>query len=282
MTAVETPPPPAQETRRCPRCGGELTIQQEWCLNCGADVSSTIAPPPNWRGPAVLVGVLLTIAAVALILALVELAEDPEQVATQPAATPSPAATAAPTVAPESTTIPPATDDGSGTPEIADWPAGKDAWTVVLESSATRSAAETRANELVQQGVPVGILESDDYSSLEPGRFVVFSGQYDSQRAADQALKDLTGTGRGRLRAPRGAGILVRRRERHAVADAQPDRQPDRDPGLPVASCGQNGRSRSTASAASGCRSTTPGSGVAESTSTGISAAIEPASAPRS
>ena len=193
MTAVETPPPPAQETRRCPRCGGELTIQQEWCLNCGADVSSTIAPPPNWRGPAVLVGVLLTIAAVALILALVELAEDPEQVATQPAATPSPAVTAAPTVAPESTTIPPATDDGSGTPEIADWPAGKDAWTVVLESSATRSAAETRANELVQQGVPVGILESDDYSSLEPGRFVVFSGQYDSQRAADQALKDLTG-----------------------------------------------------------------------------------------
>ena len=64
---------------------------------------------------------------------------------------------------------------------------------MVLESSATRSAAETRANELVQQGVPVGILESDDYSSLEPGRFVVFSGQYDSQRAADQALKDLTG-----------------------------------------------------------------------------------------
>jgi SPOR domain len=189
MTAVETPPPPAQEIRRCPRCGGELTTEQEWCLNCGADVSSTIAAPPSWRGPAVLVSVLLTIAAVALILALVELAEDPEQVATQPAATPSPAAT----VTPEPTTIPPATDDGTGTPEVADWPAGKDAWTVVLESSATRSAAETRADELAQQGVAVGILESDDYSSLEPGRFVVFSGQYDSRRAADQALVDLSG-----------------------------------------------------------------------------------------
>jgi SPOR domain len=193
VTAVETPPPPAQETRRCPRCGGELTTQQEWCLNCGADVSSTIAAPPSWRGPAVLVGVLLTIAAVALILALVELAEDPEQVAQQPAATPAPTAAVAPTVTPESTTIPPATDDGTGTPEIADWPAGKDAWTVVLESSATRAAAEARANELSQQGVPVGILESDDYSSLEPGRFVVFSGQYDSQRAADQGLEDLSG-----------------------------------------------------------------------------------------
>jgi hypothetical protein len=142
-----------------------------------------------------LVGVLLAIAAAALILALVELAGDAEQVAEQPAATPAPpAATPAPTITPESTTIPPATDDGSGTttPEIADWPAGKDAWTVVLEASETRAAAETRANELAQQGIPVGILDSDEYGTLEPGRFVVFSGQYDSQRAAEQAQKDLS------------------------------------------------------------------------------------------
>jgi hypothetical protein len=193
VTAVETPPPAAQETRRCPRCGAELTAEQEWCLSCGADVSSTIAAPPSARGPLALVGLLLALAAVALILALVELAGDAEQVSEQPAATPTPATTPAPTVTPESTTIPPATDDGGGTPEIADWPAGKDAWTVVLESSSTRSAAETRADELAQQGIPVGILESDDYSSLEPGRVVVFSGQYDSQRAADQALEDLEG-----------------------------------------------------------------------------------------
>jgi hypothetical protein len=198
VTAVETPPPtPAQETRRCPRCGAELTQQQEWCLNCGADVSSTIAAPPSWRGPAALVGVLLAIAAAALILALVELAGDAEQVAQQPAATPTPpaAATPAPTVTPESTTIPPATDDGGAgtTPEIADWPAGKEAWTVVLEASETRSAAEARATELAQQGIAVGILDSDEYGSLEPGRFVVFSGQYDSQRAAEQGLADLQG-----------------------------------------------------------------------------------------
>jgi hypothetical protein len=195
VTAVQTPQP-AQQTRRCPRCGGELTPQQEWCLNCGADVSSTIAAPPSWRGPVALVGLLLAIAAAALVLALVELAGDPEQVAQQPAPTPTPsaAATPAPTVTPESTTIPPATDDGTDTtPEIADWPAGKDAWTVVLESSSTRAAAEARANELAQQGIPVGILDSDEYSSLEPGRFVVFSGQYDSQRAAEQALEDLSG-----------------------------------------------------------------------------------------
>ena len=200
MTAVETPPPAeAPEARRCPRCGSELTTQQEGCLNCGADVSSTIAAPPSWRGPIALVAALLAIAALALVLALVELAGDPEQVAQQPAATPTPppATTPAPTVAPEAT-IPPATDDGTTTtPEIADWPAGKDAWTVVLEASSTREAAEARAEELAQQGIPVGILDSDDYGSLEPGRFVVFSGQYDSQRAADQALSDLSGQVQG-------------------------------------------------------------------------------------
>jgi SPOR domain len=192
VTAVETPPP-ATETRRCPRCGSTLTPQQEWCLQCGADVSSTIAAPPSWRGPIALVGGLLVIALVALVLALVELAGDPEQVAEQPAATATPVPTTTTVPTPEATTIPPATDDGSTgtTPEIADWPAGKDAWTVVLEAAGTREAAEARATELAQQGIPVGILDSNDYPSLEPNKFVVFSGQYDTERAADQALQGL-------------------------------------------------------------------------------------------
>ncbi len=197
MSAVETPPPaPPTEARRCPRCGSSLTAEQEWCLNCGADVSSTIATPPSWRGPIALVAGLLVIALAALILALVELAGDAEQVAPQASATPAPTAQpVTPTVTPESTTIPPATSEGEAgtTPEIADWPAGKDAWTVVLESSATQAAAQVRADELSQQGIPVGLLSSDDYPTLEPGRWVVFSGQYDSQRAAEQGLEDLSG-----------------------------------------------------------------------------------------
>lgn len=199
MSAAETQTPaPGIQQRRCPRCGAALTGEQEWCLECGAGVAATVAAPPNWRGPVALVAVLLTVAAAAVIVALVELAGDPEQVTEQPAAaTPPPAAaTPAPglTPTPEATTIPPASDAGSAgtTPEIADWPAGKDAWTVVLESSATEEAARTRAQELAEQGVPVGILNSDDYPSIEPGRWVVFSGQYDSQRAADQALGDLS------------------------------------------------------------------------------------------
>jgi SPOR domain len=205
VSAVETPPPatppPPEENapRRCPRCGSELTPQQEWCLACGADVGTKIASAPGWRGPVALVVGLLAIAAIALALALVELAGDAETVGPQAATpTPTPTAlqpTATGTATPESTTIPPATSEGGPgtTPEIADWPAGKDAWTVVLESASTQEAATARANELAAQGVPVGLLNSDDYSSLEPHKWVVFSGQYDSRRAATQALTDLSG-----------------------------------------------------------------------------------------
>jgi septal ring-binding cell division protein DamX len=147
----------------------------------------TVASPPSWRGPVLLVGALLAVAVIALVLALVELAGDAEQVAEQPAATPAPAA---PAPTPESTTIPPAS---TTTPSIAEWPAGTTAWTIVLESSATREAADARAEELAGQSVAVGVLDSNDFSSLEPDRFVVFSGQYDSRRAADQARQALSG-----------------------------------------------------------------------------------------
>jgi len=197
---VEDPKPEVQaEQRRCPRCGAALTNEQELCLECGAGVGATIARPPSWRGPVALVAVLLAIAAAALVLALVELAGDAEQVEPQPVATQQPPpATTAPTPAPGSTTVPPATETpgaaatpGASTGQIATWPEGATAWTVVLESSATESAAEERAQELSEQGVAVGILDSDDYGALEPDRHVVFSGQYDSQRAADQALAAL-------------------------------------------------------------------------------------------
>jgi septal ring-binding cell division protein DamX len=189
VSVTEGPAPPAAEpaaeARRCPRCGSGLTPEQEWCLNCGSEVGMTVVSPPSWRGPVLLVGSLLALALIALVLALVELAGDPEQV-TPAAATPAPATTPAPT--PGSTTIPPA-----ATPTTSEWPSGTTAWTIVLESSATREAADARAQELAGQGIAVGVLDSNDFSSLEPNRFVVFSGQYDSRRAAAQARRDLSG-----------------------------------------------------------------------------------------
>ena len=126
----------------------------------------TIVSPPSGVGQCA--GREWMIAVIALVLALVELAADAEQVAPA-AATPVPTmATPAPT--PESTTIPsrrrPRADRGV---------AGTTAWTIVLESSATRRRP-TPGHEELRQGMP-SACSTRTTSSLEPDRFLVFSGQ---------------------------------------------------------------------------------------------------------
>jgi septal ring-binding cell division protein DamX len=243
--SVETPPtqpapPPAPAPRACPRCGAGLAPDQEWCLNCGADVGARVADTPRWRVPVVIVGVLLVAALAAVALALVELADDDQQVAqAPPAQTPPPTPTPTPPAPPTGeqpapgeagatpgATVPEASDDataqgqsgdatvtptpspesegtspgatttpghggatGGGT--IAEWPSGKTAWTVVLESATSKSAADAKATELSSDGTSVGVLHSDDFSSLNSGYWVVFSGQYDSKSAAQDALQSL-------------------------------------------------------------------------------------------
>jgi len=209
VSTVETPPPPTPVERRCPRCDARLSAEQEWCLNCGAAVSTRIAEPRGWRASVAVVGVLLALALVAVILALVELAGPAEGV-TEVAQTPTPAATTAPpaaTPAPsaEGTVTPGATP--SATPEggttapaadLAEWPEGRTAWTVVLNSSGTREDAERIANELAGKGVPgVGVLDSDDFESLGPDSFVVFSGTYPGRAEADEALAQVRGQAGG-------------------------------------------------------------------------------------
>jgi septal ring-binding cell division protein DamX len=219
VSAVETPPaaPPPTE-RRCPRCGATLTDEQEWCLECGAAVGTRIAGPRGWRAPLAIIGVLLALAAIAIVIALVELAGDAEQVR-EAAATPTPAVTpAAPTTTPapetgEATAPPeqpsptaapgePEAGRAGGTPPLAEWPEGQTAWTLVLNSSGTREDAERLAAELSAKGVPVGVLDSDDFRSLGQDSFVVFSGQYPTRKAAEDAL--------GTIRAQAGGGSARR------------------------------------------------------------------------
>jgi hypothetical protein len=258
--SLETPPAPPTEpaTRVCPRCGASLTPDQEWCLNCGADVGVRVASTPRWRVPLILVGLLVAAALGAVVLALVELADDNNpQVAATPTAQPQAAApTATPAPSPPAgeqpapgeagatgTPVPEASDDqtatgqsstgstpeneggntssgqgstgqsgntssgqgstgtgstgsgsssGSGSVTVATWPAGKTAWTVILESATSKSAADQKAQELGADGTSVGVLHSDDFSSLNKGYWVVFSGQYDSKSSAQSALSGLT------------------------------------------------------------------------------------------
>jgi hypothetical protein len=80
----------------------------------------------------------------------------------------------------------------TGTGGIISWPSGEDGYTVVLRSTPTsqgRGPAESAAQQARNNGLPeVGILESSDYSSLNPGYYVTFTGVYDSENEAENAL----------------------------------------------------------------------------------------------
>jgi hypothetical protein len=221
VSAVQTPPPDQQPTgRQCPRCGAAMTDEQEWCLACGAAVGTRVVPAPGWRLPIAIAGVIVVVAAIAVAVAIIQLADDTDQVAQNPpAATPQPAATPAPGATPDATTLTPeptlpeasgqetpeptatpeptTTPEPSTTPEAtgnagsgdATWPSGKSGWTVVLSSDPSESEAKDAAEQFAGDGISgVGVLHSDNFSSLKSGYWVVFSGRYDSQSEASDAL----------------------------------------------------------------------------------------------
>jgi hypothetical protein len=129
-----------------------------------------------------------------------------------PSVTPVPGeeggATPTPTTSPVPTPSASATPDGAATPTagLAEWPEGRTAWTVVLNSSGTREDAERLAGELATKGVPdIGVLDSDDFESLGPDSFVVFSGTYEQESEAQAALakiRDQAGGGSTRRIVP--------------------------------------------------------------------------------
>jgi septal ring-binding cell division protein DamX len=183
-------------------------------LECGAAVGTRIAGPRGWRASVAVVGVLLALALIAVILAIVELA-GPAETVTEVPQTPTPApsavaptATASPSVDATSTPSPTASPDGGTvSPALEPWPKGRTAWTVVLNSSGTRADAERIAGELAAKGVTnIGVLDSNDFESLGPDSFVVFTGTYPNRAAADAALaqvRDRAGGGSTRRIVPK-------------------------------------------------------------------------------
>ena len=121
-------------------------------------------------------------------------------------ATPTPAPT---TAAPGVTPSPSATPDSAATPtgpasttgSIASWPSGKSGWTAVLASTESRPEAERKAR--AAGGSEIGVLKSDDFSSLRKGYWVVFSGQYDERSAAESAAEKAGGGAYARRIVPR-------------------------------------------------------------------------------
>lgn len=107
---------------------------------------------------------------------------------------PAPTAPTAPATTDEPT--PPGTDtgpSGGGTSGGSDWPAGETAWTAVLSSVRSEGDARAAKARLSGAGEDAGVLFSSDYPPLRPGYWVVYSGSFSSESAAESHARSLSG-----------------------------------------------------------------------------------------
>jgi predicted nucleic acid-binding Zn ribbon protein len=202
-------PPAAGERATCPSCGKPVERNQPFCLECGRRIAHEYRRPPNWRIPIALVALLVIVVGAAAGFGITELTEQDEgpetiTVRTGPdgataadpgeaptAAAPTPPAAQPPPSTPATPTTPAEPTQPSGKP--AAWPAGEEAYTVVLLSTKDRGTADQTADRAAKAGQPAGVLPSDDYKRFEPGVFVVFAGQFDTVEAASEEARQLTG-----------------------------------------------------------------------------------------
>jgi hypothetical protein len=200
----------------CTGCGAPLAHDQRYCLNCGRRregvgtryldllarkrerpqaVSASVPPvapgPPrsggwSWREiPAGVAAALVGAAALLFIFGLLignagdngsKTAVAPQVIrVTQPAA-------------PATTTQPAAF--------TSDWPDGKNGFTVKLQElpkdgNDATSVGQAKSAATGKGAADVGALDSDDFSSLDGGTYVIYSGVFDTKKQAQKALKGL-------------------------------------------------------------------------------------------
>jgi SPOR domain len=192
------------EGETCAQCGAPLASDQRYCLNCGYRRAETRLPflgihrdqtaatrtevvPTRRRELSALWLVVASAAAFALVLGLGiligSLGDGGKQVV---ASRPQVITVAAPAT-------------GTTTAAVSftsDWPDGKDGFTVqlrTLPNDTTQPQAVDAAKSAARSNgaIAVGALDSDDFSSLDSGNYVVYSGVYDSRKQAKKALSKL-------------------------------------------------------------------------------------------
>ena len=219
------PPPPAPEPGLCPNCGAPHDAYQEYCLECGrrlpglymggryTEVWRRDSPVWLWAALAALLLVALVAGAVVALAATNDdknsgpatsipvVSTTPQTTNTVGVVTQPPTITINPPTTTLSTTTFGTTTFGTTTTNTGNttWPAGKDGFTVILKSVPTsngRSQADAAANKARTNGLTqVGVLNSSDYSSLNPGYYVTFTGIYDTNAQAQAALPNARSRG---------------------------------------------------------------------------------------
>jgi hypothetical protein len=223
--------PPQFGELHCPRCGAPHDPLQEYCLECGLRLvalprqryTRTIVwsrESPIWLWIA-LAALLLVALAAGGIVALAATDDDNEAAPgvssltsttdTVPVTPPPitldtltgestltiPTSTTTTTTITQPTTSTQPTTTSSTT--IISWPSGTDGWTVILRStpvSEGRGPAESAAQQAINAGLrQVGVLNSSDYDSLNPGYYVTFTGVYTSKTQAEGALPNARSKG---------------------------------------------------------------------------------------
>lgn len=207
----------------CPRCGAAREPDQGYCLECGTALPTVTGRVPRLRrlwirrfgwypGDWMWVS-LLTLAVAgagaAAAIAVTEHRDSSGQAVVTalagvqvieptalPAALPTSGTATLPT-APEPT---PATKPAASNGHQA-WPANRSGWAVVLVSypktTGTAQAQQTAAQAAKAGLAQVGVLDSSEFASLQPGYLVVFSGIYASQAAANGAIQAVHQAGFG-------------------------------------------------------------------------------------
>ena len=134
-------------------------------------------PRQSWTMPVAIVAAIAVLAVAGVVFALDRVESDAEREATKPAVV---------VERPQ----PPGAGGGEGPTDLAAWPAGTAAYTVVLARTPDEADARARATAALDGGVPAGVLDSDGYATLEPGTWVLFAGRFETQdEAAAEAAR---------------------------------------------------------------------------------------------
>jgi hypothetical protein len=159
----------------CPSCGSPLVGDEIFCLQCGTRLVPEPEPRPSWAVPAAIVVAIAVLAVGIVVFAIEQVESDAERDATKPA----PVFEA------------PRRPGGEDKPtDVAAWPAGTSAYTVVLATTRDEASARAQATVAVGSGIPAGVLDSDGYPTLEPGTWVLFTGRFETPGdAADEAAR---------------------------------------------------------------------------------------------